>query len=96
MTTIPVLKGKWYKSVQYTGGDKRGSGARKRSYLAHGGTQKASGGRRNVLGTGALDLLGLANGVFEENIEEKKILEANNEAKTLIENLRKLEKKDEA
>jgi hypothetical protein len=96
MTTTPASKGKWYKPVQYTGGDKRGSGARKRSYLAHGGTQKASGGRRNVLGTGALDLLGLANGVFEENIEEKKILEANNEAKTLIENLRKLEKKDEA
>lgn len=96
MTTTPASKGKWYKPVKYAGGDKRDSGARKRSYLAHGGTQKASGGRRNVLGTGALDLLGLANGVFEENIEEKKILEANSEAKTLIENLRKLEKKDEA
>jgi hypothetical protein len=91
MTTTPRSKGKWYKPVT---ADSRDSGARKRSYLAHGGTQKASGGKRNVLGTGALELMGLSNGVFEENIEEKQIFETNNEIKVLLENLRKSEKKD--
>ena len=91
MTTTSRSKGKWYKPVA---ADSRDSGARKRSYLAHGGSQKASGGKRNVLGTGALELMGLSNGVFEENLEEKQIFETNNEIKVLLENLRKSEKKD--
>jgi hypothetical protein len=94
MTTTPASKGKWYKPVKYRGGDTRNSGARKRSYLAHGGTQSASGGVRNVLGAGALELMGLSNGVFEESLEEKQIFETNNEIKVLLENLRKSEKKD--
>jgi hypothetical protein len=93
MTTTPASKGKWYKPVA---SDSRGSGARKRSYMANGGGQKASGGQRNVLGTGALELMGLANGALEENLEEKNIFDTNNEIKVLIENLRGLEKKDEA
>lgn len=91
MTTTARSKGKWYKPVT---ADSRDSGARKRSYLAHGGSQKASGGKRNVLGAGALELMGLSNGVFEENLEEKQIFETNNEIKVLLENLRKSEKKD--
>ena len=94
MTTTPASKGKFYKPVKYRGGDTRNSGARKRSYLAHGGTQSASGGVRRVLGAGALELMGLSNGVFEENLEEKQIFETNNEIKVLLENLRKSEKKD--
>ena len=93
MTTTPASKGKWYRPVA---SDSRGSGARKRSYIANGGGQKASGGQRNVLGTGALELMGLANGALEENLEEKNIFDTNNEIKVLIENLRGLEKKDEA
>ena len=93
MTTTPASKGKWYKPVRHRGGDKRNSGARKRSYLAHGGNQNASGGVRNILGSGALELMTLSNGVFEENLEEKKIFETNNEIKVLLETLRKSEKK---
>ena len=96
MTTTPRSKGKWYKPVTV---DSRGSGARKRSYLALAGDQKASGGKRNVMGTGALELLGLANGVIGENIEEKQIFGTNNELRMLLENLRisenKKEKEDE-
>ena len=96
MTTTPRSKGKWYKPVAV---DSRGSGARKRSYLALAGDQKASGGKRNVMGTGALELLGLANGVIGENIEEKQIFGTNNELRMLLENLRisenKKEKEDE-
>jgi hypothetical protein len=95
MTTTPASKGKWYKPVKYRGGDKRNSGARKRNYLAHAGSQSASGGRRNVMGTGALELFGLSNGIMEENKdEEKEILQVNAEVKFLLENLKKLEKKD--
>ena len=96
MTTTPRSKGKWYKPVAV---DSRGSGARKRSYLSLAGDQKASGGKRNVMGTGALELLGLANGVIGENIEEKQIFGTNNELRMLLENLRisdnKKEKEDE-
>ena len=96
MTTTPRSKGKWYKPVAV---DSRGSGARKRSYLSLAGDQKASGGKRNVMGTGALELMGLANGVIGENIEEKQIFGTNNELRMLLENLRisdnKKEKEDE-
>ena len=96
MTTTPRSKGKWYKPVAV---DSRGSGARKRSYLSLAGDQKASGGKRNVMGAGALELMGLANGVIGENIEEKQIFGTNNELRMLLENLRisdnKKEKEDE-
>jgi len=93
MTTTPASKGKWYKPVT---SDSRKSGARKRSYLANTGDQKASGRQRNVVGAGALELMSLANGTLGENLEERNILEINNEIKVLIENLTGLEKKDEA
>ena len=63
MTTTPRSNGKWYKPVTT---DMRSSGARLRSYLAHGGSQTGSGSRRNVVGSGALELFRLGNGVFEE------------------------------
>ena len=99
MTTTMASKGKWYKPEV---SDSRGSGARKRSYFAQGGGQKASGGKRNVLGTGALDLFGLANGVAE-NLEkqqdkqllseEKQIFQINKEIKDLIKTLETKEDK---
>lgn len=89
MTSTPRSKGKWYKPVV---ADKRYSGARKRSYLAHGGQQSASGTARNVVGSGALELMTLSKGIFEENLEEKQILETNNDVKTLLETLKKSEK----
>jgi hypothetical protein len=92
MTTTPRSKGKWYKPVMYRGGDQRASGARKRSYLGHAGNQKSSGSRRNVLGSGAMELFSLSNGVFEQKAktsDEEEILVVNNEVKVLIENLTK-------
>jgi hypothetical protein len=91
MTTTPLSKGKWYKPVA---ADSRNSGARKRSYLSLAGDQKASGGKRNVLGAGALELMGLANGVAE-NIEEKQILGTNKELKTLLENLKSFDNRED-
>lgn len=107
MTTTTDSKGKWYKPVAT---DSRGSGARKRSYIAQGGGQKASSGKRNVLGTGALELFSLGNGAFEsiENKnkndllkEERQIMKVNKEIKDLIKTLEIKEenigdKKDEA
>ena len=91
MTTTPLSKGKWYKPVA---ADSRNSGARKRSYLSLAGDQKASGGKRNVLGAGALELMGLANGVAE-SIEEKQILGTNKELKTLLENLKSFDNRED-
>ena len=105
MTTTPNSRGKMYLPVKHTGGDKRNSGARKRSYLSKAATEKGSGTKRNVMG-GALELFSLANGVYEgvdsednsrslqeaNRNEEKKIFEVSQEIKTLI---RGLEKKDE-
>jgi len=93
MTTTPRSNGKWYKPVTT---DMRSSGARLRSYLAHGGSQTGSGSRRNVVGSGALELFRLGNGVFEEKQqdEEQQILETNNEVKTLLENLKGSRKKE--
>lgn len=91
MTTTPLSKGKWYRPVS---SDSRGSGARKRSYLSLAGDQKASGGKRNVLGTGALDLMGLANGVAE-SVDEKQILGTNRELKTLLENLKSFDNRED-
>ena len=90
----PGDNGKEYIPVKYRGGDKRKSGARERSYKD---TQKASGSKRNVLGSGALELSSLANGI-PENLDkqlENKILNTNSEIKTLLENLQSLNKKKE-
>jgi hypothetical protein len=107
-TTTARSKGKWYKPVKYRGGDRQASGARKRNYLALAGGQKAKGGKRNVLGTGALELFSLADGVLEEkkisvvsSSEEQQIFKTQNEIRMLIENLdrvskQEVEKEDEA
>ena len=99
MTTTPASNGKKYLPVKHTGGDKRNSGARKRSYLSKVATEKGSGTKRNVLG-GALGLFSLANGVYEgqedsdvetllesNRNEEKKIFEVSQEIKNLIKGL---------
>jgi hypothetical protein len=96
MTTTVLSKGKWYKPVAYRGGDKRKSGARQRHFSSLGGSQSASGSRRNVLGTGALELLRLGNGVAEQKSSEEEtlILEMNNEVRDLIRNLEGINKKE--
>lgn len=65
MTTTPRSKGKMYLPVKHRGGDKRNSGARKRSYLSKAATEKGSSSRRNVLGSGALELFSLGDGIYE-------------------------------
>lgn len=93
MTTTPLSRGKWYKPVV---ADKRDSGARLRSYLAHGGGQYGSSSKRNVVGSGALELFRLGNGVFQEGQEEEKqIFKTSRDIKLLIENLQKKEVKEE-
>ena len=96
MTTTPASKGKWYKPVLYRGGDKRKSGARQRNYSAIAGSQMASRSRRNVVGTGALELFRLGNGIMEneDSKDENLILEMNNEIKNLIQNLDSSNKKE--
>lgn len=97
-TTTPASNGKKYMPVRFRGGDKRKSGARKRNYISHGGDQTASGSRRNVVGTGALELFSLGSGIMEQDSssqkEERQILEAHTDVKNLVENLQNLERKD--
>jgi hypothetical protein len=92
-TTSPRANGKKYMPVKFRGGDKRSSGARKRNYSAQGGSQKASGGIRNVMGSGALELFSLGRGMMENQSsaanDEKEIIESSKEIKILIENLEK-------
>jgi hypothetical protein len=100
LTTTPRSKGKMYRPAKYRGGDHRQSGARLRSYMAHGGQQVGSGTKRNVLGTGALELFSLGNGVYEsKNKDEDQIIQTDNDIKVLIENLstkeRQKDKKDD-
>lgn len=95
-TTTPRSKGKFYRPVRFRGGDHRDSGARLRSYMAHGGQQMGSGTRRNVLGTGALELFSLSNGVYEnKSSDEEQILTTKNELKVLIEGLEHKDKQEE-
>ena len=107
LTTTPLSNGKMYMPVKHRGGDKRNAGARKRSYLSKAAAEKGSGSKRNVLGSGALELMSLANGIYEVRREEtetlnesvdrqmanekKKIFERNLEIKNLIRDLEKME-----
>lgn len=97
-TTTTYSRGKEYMPVKYRGGDKRKSGARKRNYISQGGDQTSSGSRRNVVGSGALQLFSLGNGIMEHDLssetEERQILEAHTDVKNLVENLQNLERKD--
>ena len=95
-TTTSRSKGKWYKPVKYRGGDHRAGGARLRSYMAHGGQQAGSGTRRNVVGTGALELLSLGKGIYEsDNKDEEHIFRTQNELKVLLESLGEKAKKED-
>lgn len=67
-TTTVNSKGKLYYPVKY---DRRDAGARKRNYLAKGANEKGKNTKRNTLGMGALDLFGLANGIYEEEIKNE-------------------------
>ena len=95
-TTTPRSKGKMYRPVKYSGGDHRAGGARLRSYLAHGGQQTGSGTKRNVVGTGALELISLGKGIYESsnNVEEH-IFRTDNELKVLLESLGNKDKKED-
>ena len=95
-TTTPRSKGKMYRPVKYSGGDHRAGGARLRSYLAHGGQQAGSGTKRNVVGTGALELISLGKGIYESsnNVEEH-IFRTDNELKVLLESLGNKDKKED-
>jgi hypothetical protein len=95
-TTTPRSKGKMYRPVKYSGGDHRAGGARLRSYMAHGGQQAGSGTKRNVVGTGALELLSLGKGIYEsENKDEEHIFRTDNELKVLLESLGDKDKKED-
>ena len=65
LTTTMQSKGKMYLPVKHTGGDKRISGARKRSYLSKAASEKGSATKRNVIGSGGLELLSLGRGIYE-------------------------------
>lgn len=66
LTSTPASKGKKYLPVKYRGGDKRPSGARTRNYQSKFSKELGGGSMRNVMGSGAQDLFGLGNGIYEE------------------------------
>jgi len=91
-TTTRKSKGKWFEPVTT---DKRDMGARKRSYLSQGG-KKEKGRRANF--PGIVDLDSLAKGIYEAddtnyNIEEQKLLEANEVSSDLKRLIKELELK---
>ena len=96
LTTTAASKGKEYLPVKHTGGDRRMSGARKRSYLSKAAIEKGSGTKRNVLGSGALDLLSLGKGIYEQEFEKEKtkLFESTYQIKNLIKSLEKKETED--
>jgi hypothetical protein len=66
LTSTPASKGKMYLPVKYRGGDKRPAGARTRNYQSKFSKELSGGSMRNVWGSGAQDLFGLSNGIYEE------------------------------
>ena len=69
--------------VKYRGGDKRPAGARTRNYQSKFSKELGGGSMRNVIGSGAQDLFGLGNGIYEEyeNSYSKEIITESNETK---------------
>jgi hypothetical protein len=65
-TSTPASKGKFYLPSKFKGGDKRDIGARARSYSSKWGQQQTGRSERSKLGSGAQELFGLGNGIFEE------------------------------
>lgn len=76
LTTTVRSKGKMYLPAQYRGGDKRNMGARLKNYQSKFSKELSSGSRRNVMGSGFQDMMGVANGVYEswENNYKKETL----------------------
>ncbi|NDC31163.1 MAG: hypothetical protein EBZ58_09570, partial [Bacteroidetes bacterium] len=66
LTSTPASRGKTYLPVKYRGGDKRPSGARTRNYQSKFSKELGGGSMRNVWGSGAQDLFGLSNGIYEQ------------------------------
>jgi len=91
-TTTPASKGKKYTPAEYTGGDKRKSGAFKRSNLASGGGFVASGSRKNIV-KGDHELNSLIGNFLKENQnnnnneEEFELFRIERETRQLIESL---------
>lgn len=111
LTTTTRSKGKRYKPVRYSGGDRRKAGARARSNHAKWAKEKAVFTPRNVL-PGANDLKTISNGIYEEwetiyreqilkeveeaPREEKVMLEVNTDIEKLIVDLENIDVKKEA
>jgi hypothetical protein len=55
-----------YMPVKYRGGDSRPTGARTRSYQSKFSKELGGGSMRNVMGSGAQELFGLGNGIYEQ------------------------------
>lgn len=91
-TTTPASKGKMYTPAEYTGGDKRKSGAFKRSQLASGGGFTASSSRKNTV-KGDDELNSLIGDFLRENQknnnneEEFELFRIERETRQLIESL---------
>ena len=93
LTTTPKSKGKMYKPVKFTGGDRRNAGARKRHNAAKWSKEKSSGTRRNVIGSGAQELATMSSGIYNEwetnyksdLIESKGAAEDRNDEKRIFE-----------
>lgn len=83
LTSTPASKGKMYLPVKYHGGDKRPAGARTRNYQSKFSKELGGGSMRNVMGSGAQDLFGLGNGIYEEyeNSYSKEIITESNDTK---------------
>ena len=101
LTSTPASRGKTYLPVKYKGGDKRPTGARTRNYQSKFGKELGGGSMRNVMGSGAQDLFGLSNGIYEEyeNSYSKEIVtelverkEANQIEESIISNNNNLKK----
>ena len=96
MTTTSKSKGRWYEPVDV---DKRGSGARKRSYKGAYSDETGRNTFRNIF-KGASDLRSLAKLTFEGKDtnyteEENKLFEVSNEIKHLIKELELRDEKSE-
>ena len=82
LTSTPASRGKTYLPVKYSGGDKRPSGARTRSYQSKFNKELSGGSERNVWGSGTQNLFSLGNGIYEDyenNYNEQMITELSDE-----------------
>jgi len=94
MTTTPRSKGKMYRPVKHSGGDKRSMGAFRRNQHGTYNREAGKNTERNIF-KGLSDLRGLSKGIYEGNDtnyqldEEKKLFEVSYEVKKLINDLEK-------